>query len=116
MIDSSALPYYPRFIFNCDDGNCMSTADLEFFEHIKETSSDYNISRFVPGQGIDIAWINDREEREVRSYRVKKIEIHQIKYDLDEPTYGLNSNDCTQIFGREKKYMMEIYVFLESVK
>lgn len=116
MTDANSLPYYPRFIFNCNDGNCLSTADLELFKHIKETGSDYDISRFVPGQSISISWINDNEEKEVRSYVVNKIEIHQIKHDLDEPTYGTNMNDCTGIFGREKKWMMEIYVFLDLVK
>jgi hypothetical protein len=115
MMDANSLPYYPRFIFNCNDGRCLTTGDLEIFKHIKEKGSDYDISRFVPGQRINISWTNNGE-KEVQSYEVKKIEIHQLKHDLDEPTYGTNMNDCTGLAGREKKWMMEIYVFLDAVK
>ena len=116
MTKATNLPYYPRFIFNCDDGNCMSTGDLEMFEFIKESESEYEITRFTPGQKIDISLINENEEHEIRTYKVDKIEIHQIKYDLDEPTYGINSNDCTAIVGKEKKWMMDIYVFLNLIE
>ena len=116
MTDSNNLPYYPRFIFNCDDGNCMSTGDLKFFKFIKETGSEYDITKFTPGQKIDISWVNENDEQEIKTYEVNRIEIHQIKYDLDKPTYGMNSNDCTAIAGKEKKWMMEIYVFLNQLK
>lgn len=112
MIKAANLPYYPRFIFNCDDGNCMSTGDLEMFEYIKESDSGHEITRFTPGQKINISWINESKELEIKTYKVDKIEIHQIKYDLDEPTYGMNLNDCTAVFGSKKKWMMEIYIFL----
>lgn len=94
----------------------MSTGDLEFFKFIKETGSDYDITRFTPGQEINISWINENEEQEIKTYKVNRVEIHQIKYDLDEPTYGINSNDCMGIAGKEKKWMMEIYIFLDQVK
>jgi hypothetical protein len=116
MTKANNLPYYPRFIFNCNDNKCMSTGDLELFKFIKESGTDYEITRFVPGQKIDISWINENEKVEIKTYTVNKIEIHQIKTDLDKPTYGINSNDCTMISGKEKKWMMEIYIFLDIIK
>lgn len=116
MTNASALPYYPRFIFNFSDGKCFSTCDLDEFKYIKEHEVDYDITRFVPGQKVDVSWVNENNEQEVTTYSVNKIEIHQIKYDLDEPTYGINMNDCASVFGKEKKWMMEIYVFLDPIQ
>lgn len=116
MTETNNLPYYPRFILNCDDGNCMSTGDLEMFKFIKEANNNYEITRFTPGQLIQISWSNENDEPQPQIYKVEKIEIHQIKYDLDEPTYGINTNDCTGIVGKEKKWMMDIYVFLNRVE
>lgn len=116
MTDANSLPYYPRFIFNFNDGVCFSTGDLEHFEYIKEHKTDYEVTRFVPGQKVDVTFENEDNETEVKTYSVNRIEIQQIKYDLDEPTYGINMNDCSSIFGKEKKWMMEIYVFLDLVK
>ena len=116
MTDSNSLPYYPRFIFNFSDDKCFSTGDLDEFEYIKEHKQDYKISRFVPGQKVDVTFVNENNESEVGTYSVNRIEIHQIKYDLDEPTYGFNMNDCTSIFGKEKKWLMEIYVYLDLVE
>ena len=115
MTNANSLPYYPRFIFNCDDGVCISTGDLDTFEFIKEKGIEYNITSFRPGQKIDIT-LADEEKQEIKSYVVEKIEIQQIKYDLDAPTYGLNMNDCTSRIGVAKKWMMEIYVFLKALK
>ncbi len=116
MNKASELPYYPRFIFNFNDGNCFSTGDLDEFEYIKEHGNDHEITQFLPGQKIDVSWVNEDEELEIRTYSVNKIEIRQIKYDLDEPTYGINMNDCSAINGRKKKWMMEIYVFLDKIE
>ncbi|MER3376528.1 MAG: hypothetical protein RIM83_17955 [Allomuricauda sp.] len=114
MTKASSLPYYPRFIFNCSDDNCFSTADVELFDSIKETGSDYEVTRFKKGQKLDITWIGENDETTVKTYRVSEIEIHQIKRDIDEPTYGINMNDCHgPVFGEKKKWLMEIYVFLE---
>ncbi|MDJ1495020.1 hypothetical protein QNI19_18925 [Cytophagaceae bacterium DM2B3-1] len=113
MTNANSLPYYPRFIFNFSDGRCFSTADLDWFTYIKDTGDDYPITSFVPGRLIDMKWTKENNELDIRTYKVDKIEIHQIKYDLDEPTYGMNSNDCMGVAGKEKKWMMEIYVFLE---
>lgn len=116
MINASTLPYYPRFIFNCDDDRCFSTGDLDELEYIKESGTDYDVTRFVPNQILDISWSDGNGGFEIKSYSVDKIEIHQIKRDLDEPTYGINMNDCAEVYGREKKWMMEIYVFLKLIK
>jgi hypothetical protein len=113
MTKASSLPHYPRFIFNCSDGNCFSTADLDLLEHIKETSTDYEVSRFKKGQSLDITWTDDQGNRTVKTYEVSEIEIHQIKRDIDEPTYGINLNDCSTVFGDKKKVLMEIYIFLD---
>lgn len=113
---ASDLPYYPRFIFNCSDGNCFSTADLELFGFLKETGTDYKVSRFKKGQKIDVTTANDSEETLIKTYVVSEIEIQQIKYDIDEPTYGFNMNDCQSVDGSEKKWLMEIYVFLDLVE
>lgn len=115
MMKASDLPYYPRFIFNFSDGSCFSTGDLDEFEYIKEHGTDYEITQFVTGQKIDVIWVDEHEEQEIRTYSVNKIDIHQIKYDLDEPTYGINLNDCSTITGRKKKWMMEIYIFLDKI-
>lgn len=118
MTKASALPYYPRFIFNCSDGRVFSTADVDLLKHVKDADDEYerDITQFVPGQIVNISWAAADNEVEVRSYEVDKIEVHQIKYDLDKPTKGMNSNDCAEISGKEKKHMMEIYVFLNPVK
>lgn len=116
MQNANNLPYYPRFIFNFNDGNCFSTGDLDKFEHIKGSGTDYEITQFYPGQKIDVKWVNESGEPEIRTYVVDKIEIQQIKYDLDEPTYGINMNDCTTYTGKEKKWIMEIYVFLITIE
>ena len=113
MTKASELPYYPRFIFNCSDDNCFSTADLELFGHIKETGSEYEISRFKKGQSLDITWIDEQDNQVVKTYKVSDIEIHQIKRNIDEPTYGFNKNDCTSVQGNKKIWLMEIYIFLD---
>ncbi|WP_373396396.1 hypothetical protein V8V91_17035 [Algoriphagus halophilus] len=116
MTLASSLPYYPRFIFNCSDDNCMSTTDLKQFEHIKETGSEYEVTRFKKGQSLDITWVDENGNIIVKTYKVSDIEIHQIKRDIDEPTYGMNKNDCTVVQGDKKKWLMEIYIFLNLVE
>lgn len=113
MTDANLLPYYPRFIFNFSDGNCFSTGDLTEFQFIKEHKTDYEISRFIPGQKIDFTWEDENENSIIKTYTVNKIQVQQIKYDLDEPTYGINLNDCGVISGEKKKWLMEIYVYLD---
>lgn len=115
MTDVNLLPYYPRFIFNCNDGMCLSTGDVELLDQLKEAGNGYPISRFVSGQRVRICWKTEIGGQDVRTYVVNKIEIHQIKRDLDEPTYGTNSNDCIVNSGRDKNWLMEIYVFLDAV-
>ena len=117
MTKASSLPYYPRFIFNCSDGKGFSTADLDSLKYVKDSDDKHgdDITQFVPGQRISVTWSTD-DKGEVRSYEVDKIEIHQIKYDLDEPTFGMNSNDVMDVSGKPKKHMMDIYVFLKAVK
>lgn len=116
MTKASELPYYPRFIFNCSDEQCLSTADLELFEHIKETGSEYEVTRFKKGQSLDITWVDEQDNPIIKTYIVSEIEIHQIKRDIDEPTYGMNKNDCTAVQGDKKKWLMEIYIFLDLVE
>jgi hypothetical protein len=113
---ASELPYYPRFIFNCSDGSCFSTADLELFEFLKEVGTDYKVSRFKKGQNIEVTTSDETGETLIKTYKVSEIEIQQIKYDIDEPTYGFNMNDCQSVDGSEKKWLMEIYIFLELVE
>lgn len=79
MKDANSLPYYPRFIFNCSDGKCLSTGDLDFFKHIKEIETDYDITSFVPGRKLEITWATDNEEQEIKAYIINRIEIHQLK-------------------------------------
>ena len=116
MTKASLLPYYPRFIFNCSDGKCFSTADVDWLKDVKDSDYEGDITQFVPGQNINITWSVAEGGVEIKSYSVNRVEVHQIKYDLDEPTYGMNSNDTMEVVGREKKHMMEIYVFLDEVK
>lgn len=116
MTKASNLPYYPRFIFNGSDGNRFSTADLELFDYLKETGSEYKISRFKKGQSIDVTIASEDGETIIKTYKVSDIEIQQIKYDIDEPTYGFNMNDCQSVDGSEKKWLMEIYVFLDLIE
>lgn len=122
MTKASLLPYYPRFIFSCSDGKCFTTADLDELKDIKDADDvddgyGYDITQFVPGQRIQISWSAPDNGLEIKTYKVDKIEIHQIKRDLDAETKGMNSNDCWgAVSGRTKKHMMEIYVFLEVEK
>ncbi|RYE18308.1 MAG: hypothetical protein EOP45_14345 [Sphingobacteriaceae bacterium] len=113
MNHANALPYYPRFVFNCSNGECLSTGDLEFFESIKDLNSSYDITSFVPGEKINIYWPIENSEPEIKTYLINRIEIHQIKYDLDKAVKGENSNDCKLIYGREKKWLMDVYIFLD---
>lgn len=121
MKKASLLPYYPRFIFSCSDGKCFTTADLDELKHIKDADDvddgfGRDITQFVPGQRVQFSWLAADDGIEVKVYTVEKIEVHQIKYDLDKETKGMNSNDCSMISGKPKKHMMEIYVFLEAEK
>ena len=116
MQKAGDLPYYPRFILNCSDGNCFTTADIDEFEYVKEVGTDYDLSRFKINQKLEIQWVDDNDEQLLKKYKVSNIEIHQIKRDIDEPTYGMNMNDCSGgIAGRRKKHLMEIYIFLDSL-
>nr|WP_276904078.1 hypothetical protein [Pedobacter kyonggii] len=115
MTNATDLPYYPRFIFNCSDDRCFSTGDLDYLKFIKEKGSEYEITRFKKGQILQITWEEDNGKKLVKDYEVSDVEIAQIKYDVDEPTYGINSNDCTGIYGKEKKWLMEIYIFLKAL-
>ena len=118
MDKASLLPYYPRFIFKFGENDCFSTADLDMFKFIKEVidGKEYDVTRFIIGQIINVTVANKDGSTEVKKYRVKKVEIQQIKDDLDAPTYGINLEDCPTIFGKEKKWLMEIYIFLDPVK
>ena len=114
MTDANSLPYYPRFIFNCNDGRCFSTGDLDLFRFIKKRGKDYDITSFASGEEVEIHWEDDDEITTI-AYVIDHIDIHQIKRDVDEPTKGLHINDCT-LSGKEKKWIMEIYIFLNTIK
>ena len=115
MKEANKLPYYPRFIFNFSDGHCLSTADLDLFRFIKESGSEHKISRFKKGQKIDVHIEGDYRKKVIKTYIVTEIEIQEIKYDIDEPTYGINKNDCLSVEGVKKKWIMDIYIFLDLV-
>lgn len=117
MPKASSLPFYPRFVFTCnDDGKCFSTADLDYLRHIKDADDPHghDITQFVPGQLLKFTWADNNDQVAIKQYEVEKLEVHQIKYDTDEPTYGMNSNDCIEVAGKSKKHLMEIYVFLKA--
>lgn len=114
MTKANNLPYYPRFIFNCSDGYAFSTGDLEIFKLIKETGKDYEVTSFRQGQSLNITQIDENNEKVVKTYVVNRIQVNRIKYDLDEPDYGINLDDSTSIQGKKKKWLMEIFVYLDA--
>jgi hypothetical protein len=114
MKDANLLSTYPRFIFNCNDGRCLSTGDLNFIKKIKLKGFKGNIIQFIPEQEIEIPWTVENKT-ELKTYKIESIEIRQIKYDLDEQHYGFNSDDCENIQGQDKTWIMEIYIRLNVV-
>lgn len=118
MTKASSLTYYPRFVLTCSDGQCLATADLDYLlKYVRDAEDNYggDITQFVPGQILKISWAGVDNEVDVRSYKVDRVEVHQIKSDLDMPTTGDMSDNCRETFGKEKQHMMEVYVFLNAV-
>ena len=109
------LSYYPRFVFNTSENNSFSTIDLELFKHFKEADRNNKINHFKKNQIIDITTSNKSGETVVKTYKVTDIEIQQIKYDFDEISYGVNMNDDGRNYD-EKKWLVEIYIFLDLIK
>lgn len=112
MNEIENLSYYPKFIFNTSDGKAFSTTSLDTFKHLKEIGRNNKINRFVKGQNINITTTDESDNIEVKLYEVTKIEIQNIKYEINEPDYGVNMNDSLTE-DKEKKILMEIYIFLE---
>ncbi|MGV8877808.1 MAG: hypothetical protein ACOH2A_02130 [Sphingobacteriaceae bacterium] len=106
------LNHYPRFIFNCSDGRGLSTADLDFLKGFSKDDQMTNISSFNIDDIISIKWADLEEHLE---YKVSKIEIKEIMYNTDERILGMNEFDVNPVFGKDKYWLMGLYVFLELI-
>ena len=105
------LSYCPRFILKTSEGLSFSTNNLKIFEFVKDVKSGKKVNHFKNGQEISIIFENES----INKYVVTGIEIQQIKYNLDEPNYGINFND-SELIDDSKITTMEIYVFLEKIE
>ncbi|MGJ1418294.1 hypothetical protein ACR79T_01625 [Sphingobacterium spiritivorum] len=106
------LQHYPRFVFNCSDGRCYSTADLDGLMYIKRENLDAPVDAFNTGETVSIVW--DTEPNPIK-YVIKKIDIRDIRYDTNENLYGIYEDDCTGVYGKEKFHLLSIFIFLEAI-
>lgn len=106
------LDHYPRFIFNCSDGRCLSTADLDFLKHFSKDDQPTNINSFNIDDIINIKWADLDGHLD---YKVSKIEIKEIMYDTSEQILGMNKDDFNPVIGKDKFWLMGLYIFLDLV-
>lgn len=106
------LQHYPRFVFNCSDGKCFSTADLDSLEFFRNSEQETKVNSFQTDAEISILW--DSNPNPIK-YRITKIDVRDLRYDTDEKLYGIYSDDCSHTYGKEKFELMSIFIFLDLI-
>lgn len=68
----NTLNHYPRFVFNCSDGKCFSTLDLDHLQFITKKDYSTRIESFNTGEIVSIKW---DDSPKFINYKVSKIDI-----------------------------------------
>lgn len=110
-MDINELKHYPRFVLNFGEKGAYSTGDLELFNFMRREHEDYPIENIDTG---DILFVKDENGTEVK-YEVVKINVRDILKDTNDKVYGVWGDDTLTITGRDKFFLMSIFIYLEPV-
>lgn len=105
------LPYYPNFVFMSENSDaCFSTKDIEMFEFIKYEQSQSKVDSLEVGDKIYF------EPNNEMIYEIISVSIRQIVEDTDFFNYGFDSQNCTEIQGKQKSSMLKIMIKMNLLK
>ena len=99
------IPFFVKFIFSGDTGDCYSTTDIEIFEFIKYKSTNKAIYGIEVGDKIYF-----EPNPQSKFYEVTNVKIRHLTKDTETQKYGIDSEDCTGASGKEKEYFFSILV------
>jgi hypothetical protein len=90
----------------------LSTADLNLLQGFSKDDQPTKINSFNIDDIVTIKWPDLETPLE---YKVSKIEIKEIMYDTDERILGMNQYDFNPVTGKNKFWLMGLYIFLDLV-
>lgn len=100
------IPYFVKFIFSCDNGECFSTTDSEMLKFIVDADTKKPIIKLNIGQKIQFESVADNS----KIYEITDIIIRHLFEDTDSHNYGFDSEDCDYTQGEDKEWLFSILI------
>lgn len=100
------LPYYVEFVFNSSNGDCLSTADPELMQFIKQGDSNDQAHKFQVGDVI-------RFDPEGKKYKIKEIIIRFLFDDTELMKYGFDLEGCVETQGKKKETLFGVLLKMD---
>ncbi|MDQ0064175.1 hypothetical protein [Chryseobacterium lathyri] len=100
------IPYFVKFIFSCENGECFSTSDSEMLKFIIDQNSNEKINKLYIGQKLKFEPIEENE----KTYEITDIKIRHIFPDIDDHKIGFDMEDCEYSQGENKEWLFSILV------
>lgn len=113
-MEISKLGFYPKFVFMSEDGDfCVSHADVEIFQQIKNCRSKKEITSLKIGDEIFFEY-DDTEK--ISRFIITDVSITRITNNTDSFKYGYDLEDCTNMVGTPKEFLFKVMVKMKPIK
>lgn len=100
------IPYFVKFIFSCENGECMSTSDSEMLKFVINKNTKEKIDKLFIGQKLIFEPVEDND----KTYEITDIKIRHIFDDTEYHKKGIDMEDCTYTQGENKEWLFSILI------
>lgn len=105
------IPYFVKFIFSCENGECFSTSDSEMLKFIIDAKTKESISALSIGQKVMFEPTKDNN----KTYEITDIKIRHIFDDTEMHKYGVDMEDCIYPQGESKEWLFSILISTKTI-
>ena len=99
------LPYFVKFIFSSDEGDCYQTSKIDNLQFIIDDATNDKIDKLYIGQKIRV---------EEHSYEIYDIKIRHLFDDTYYHRYGVDLESCN--CPDDNEWLFSILVSIKKVK
>ncbi|AQW92982.1 hypothetical protein [Elizabethkingia anophelis] len=100
------LPYFVKFIFSCENDECISTTDSEMLKYVIDKNTGEEIRSLYIGQNLNFEPIKEND----KTYEIIDIKIRHLFHNTDYHNKGIDLQDCQYPQGEIKEWLFSILV------
>ena len=100
------IPYFVKFIFSCENGECFSTSDSEMLKFIIDKNTNEKIDRLFIGQKLNFEPTEENEN----TYEIIDIKLRHIFHDTEYHKKGIDMEDCEYPQGENKEWLFSVLI------